>query len=450
MKKLFYIYAMMIVAAVTLYNCNDGDLKTNSGTPPGQITNVTFTPLNGGGFFIYTIPSNEDFLYVRGEYTLDNGQTISKSSSVYSDTLFIEGLGTVKEYEIKLFSVNRTGGESAPLIKRVTPLVPTTEAVLQTVSVMPGFSALVIDWKNPLQETITVLAIVTVGGKEVTLAHSSNTVIDRFTIPNLAGVPHGVKIRIRDIYGNETKDKDFGSNTPYVDAPISKKTWSFLRNNLLYGNKWDYSSAEDPQFQTPLSDYKGTFRDDSLKNAAETHVEGRIEKFWDNVYDYRPVLNLNYFHTGTQSYPFSYFIDMGRRIVASRFKIWQRDTWDQLYTSENVRTFEIWISNDPNPADGVLDDWEFVGRYRIVRPDGTNLDALNAARNGHEFMLYPNNPHFTRPFRYLRFKAIDQAGNPISGNSGCSSEITLWGTEANGSVIDDPTTLTGVIPGWEN
>jgi len=449
MKNFRYII-MMVVAATALYSCNDGDLKISGGTPPGQVTNVTFTPLNGGGFFLYTIPSNADFLYARAEYTLDNGQTISKSSSVYSDTLFIEGLGTVKEYEVKLFSVNRTGGQSAPLLQKVTPLVPTTAAVLQTVKVQPGFSALVIDWQNPLQETITVLAIVTVGGKEVTLAHSSNTVIDRFTIPNLAGVPHQVKVRIRDIYGNETEAKDFGDNTPYIDGAISKKQWSFLRNNLMYGDKWDYSSAADPQFQTPLPDYKGSFRDDSLKNARETFQEGRVEKFWDNVYDYNPVQNLNYFHTGTQSYPFSYFIDMGRRIVASRLKIWQRDSWGQLYTAENVRTFEIWISDDPNPKDGVLTDWEYVGRYRIVRPDGTSLEALNAARNGHEFMLYPDNPRFTRPFRYLRFKAIDQAGNPISGNSACSSELTLFGTEADGSIINDPATLTGVIPGWEN
>jgi len=448
--KIFRYIIMMVVAAIALYSCNDGDLKTNSGTPPGQLTNVTFTPLNGGGFFLYTIPSNADFLYARAEYTLDNGKTISKTSSVYSDTLFIEGLGSVKEYEVKLFSVNRTGGESAPLLQRITPLEPTTEAVLQTVSVQPGFSALVIDWQNPLQETITLLVDVTVGSKEVTLAYSSNMIIDRVTIPNLAGVPHQVKVRIRDIYGNETEAKDFGDNTPYVDGPISKKQWSFLRNNLLYGSGWDYNSAADPQFQTPLAAYKGSFRDDSLKNARETFQEGRVEKFWDNIYDYNPVQNLNYFHTGTQSYPFSYYIDMGRRIVASRLKIWQRDSWGQLYTSENVRTFEIWISDDQDPTDGVLTDWEYVGRYRIVRPFGTSLDALNAARNGHEFMLYPDNPRFTRPFRYLRFKAIDQAGNPISGNSACSSELTLFGTEADGSIINDPTTLTGVIPGWEN
>jgi hypothetical protein len=61
-------------------------------------------------------------------------------------------------------------------------------------------------------------------------------------------------------------------------------------------------------------------------------------------------------------------------------------------------------------------------------------------------MFYPDNPRFTKNFRYLRFKAIKQFGN---GNSGCMSEITLFGTEADGSIIEDDKVLTGPIPGWE-
>ena len=153
----------------------------------------------------------------------------------------------------------------------------------------------------------------------------------------------------------------------------------------------------------------------------------------------------NYFNTGQLSYPFSYYIDMGREIVASRFKIWQRNSWGMLYGGENVEIFEIWVSNDPDPSDGVLEDWELVGRYRIIQPSSV-IEANNEARAGHEFMFYPESPRFTKPFRYLRFKGIKQFGG---GNSGCLSEITLYGTEADGSIIEDPTVLTGPIPGWE-
>ena len=444
MKFIHYLSVTIAVAAVSLfYSCND-TLEVEN-TPPGQVTNVTFTPLYGGGYFTYTIPDDEDFLYTRAEYIIDTGKKISKTSSVYSDTLFIEGFGQEKEYEVKIYSVDRNSNESQPVIQRVTPLAPTTSAVLETVQVQPGFSSLVLDWTNVLRQNITIYVEVEVGDTKATKIYASNLAKDRYIIENLKGVPHTVNVHIRDTYENRTETRSFGQMTPLIDGPISKRQWSFLRNNLLYGDKWDYNSSSNPFEQRPLEAYLGTWRDDSMKNARETYYEGRIEKFWDNEYDYEPKLNLNYFHTGPQSYPFSYFIDMGREIKGSRFKIWQRNAWGMLYGGENVEIWEIWISDDKYPSDGVFDGWELVGRYRISQPSNV-IEARNEARNGHEYMFYPENPRFTKPFRYLRYKGIKQYGN---GNSGCTSEITVFGTEADGTIIDDPATLTGVKEGWE-
>lgn len=444
MKYIYNITIIFMLALLLLNSCQDETVSSDK-TPPKQITNVEFTALNGGGYFTYTIPDDEDFLYVRAEYMIDNGSVISKTSSVYSDTLFIEGLGQVKEYEVKLYSVDRENNHSEPVIQRITPLIPTTVAILETVQVQPGFSSLVVDWENKQRLTVQIFVNVTVGDKMVNQIYSSNLAKDRFIIPNLTGVPHQVSVHIRDTYGNKTDYLDFGEITPLIDAPISKNTWSFLRDQLLFGDKWDYDSDPNPFNQVPYPEYERLHQPDSFKNAPMSHVEGRIEKFWDNEYDYRPVQNLNYFNTGQVGYPFSYYIDLGREVVASRFKIWQRDAWGMLYTGENVEIFELWISNDQDPTDGVLDDWEYVGRYRIVKPSSV-IEANNEARAGHEFMLYPENPRFTRPFRYLRFKGIKQFSN---GNSGCMSEITLFGTEADGSIIEDENVLTGPIPGWE-
>lgn len=444
MKFIYYFSATIIIAIILLLNSCSDTLEVET-TPPGQVTNVVFTPLYGGGYFTYTVPNDEDFLYTRAEYTIDTGKKISKTSSVYSDTLFIEGFGQEKEYEVKIFSVDRNSNESQPVIQRVTPLAPTTSAVLQTVQVQPGFSSLVLDWTNELRQNVTIYVDVKVGNTQATKIYASNLAKDRYIIENLQGVPHSVNVHIRDTYENKTETKDFGEMTPLIDGAISKKQWSFLRNNLLYGNRWDYNSSTNPFDQVPLEEYRGTWRDDSIKNARETYYEGRVEKFWDNEYDYEPKLNLNYFHTGPQSYPFSYFIDMGREIVGSRFKIWQRNAWGMLYTGENVEIWEIWISDDKDPTDGIFDGWERVGRYRVVQPSNV-IEARNEARDGHEYMFYPENPRFTKPFRYLRYKAIKQYGN---GNSGCASEITVFGTEADGSIIEDPATLTGVKEGWE-
>lgn len=444
MKYLYCLLSIFLITTILfLYSCEDsakGDV-----VPPGQVKNIVFTPQFGGGYFTYTIPEDEDFLYTRAEYTIDTNQKISKSSSIYSDTLFIEGFGQEKQYEVKIFSVDRNSNESKPIVMNVTPLAPTTSAVLETVVVQPGFSSIVLDWTNNLRQNITVFVEIEVGDTKATKIYASNLIKDRFTIENLKGTPHSVKVFIKDTYQNQTEIQDFGQITPLTDGAVSKKQWAFLRDNLLYGNKWDYNSSTDPFQQKPFADYQSTYRSDSLKNAKMTHYEGRIEKFWDNEYDYQPKLNLNYFHTGNQTYPFSYFIDMGREIKGSRFKIWQRDAWGMLYTGENVEIWEIWISDDNDATDGVFDGWEYVGRYKIVQPSSI-IEARNEARDGHEYMFYPENPRFTKSFRYLRYKAIKQFGN---GNSGCVSEITVYGTEADGSIVEDPATLTGVVEGWE-
>lgn len=445
MKYISNITIILLLAILPfLHSCQE-EASSGDTTPPRPITNVEFTALNGGGYFTYTIPEDEDFLYVRGEYTIDNGNVISKTSSVYADTLFIEGLGQVKEYEVKLYSVDRENNHSDPVIQRVTPLIPTTTAILETVSVQPGFSSLVVDWENEQRLTVQIFVRITVGDRTVNQIYSSNLVKDRFIIPNLTGVPHQVSVHIRDTYDNETEDLNFGEITPYIDAPLTKSTWTFLRDELLFGDKWDYDSDPNPFEQVPYPEYERLHQKDSFMNAPMSHVEGRIEKFWDDEYDYEPVQNLNYFNTGQYGYPFSYYIDLGREVVASRFKIWQRNAWGMLYTGENVEIFELWVSNDPDPSDGVLDDWELLGSYRIVQPSSV-IEANNEARAGHEFMIYPEEPQFTRPFRYLRFKGIKQFGG---GNSGCMSEITLFGTESDGSIIEDETVLTGPIPGWE-
>lgn len=445
MKKIYSLLILLVLTVTPfLTGCQD-EMKSSDTTPPGMITNIEFTAENGGGYFTYTIPTDEDYLYVRGEYVIDDGRLISKTSSVYSDTLFIEGLGQVKEYQVKLFAVDRNNNESDPVIMRVTPLLPSTAAILETVQVQPGFSSIVIDWVNEQELPVTVYVNVKVGDTEVTKIKASNLQEDRFSIDNLQGEPHSVSVFIRDSYENKTENKSFGEVTPHVDGPISKDSWGFLRDQLLYGNKWDYESDPNPFEQKPYPEYQGTYRRDSFMNAPMSHVEGRIEKFWDNEYDYEPVQNLNYFNTGQISYPFSYFIDMGREIKGSRFKVWQRNSWGMLYGGENVEKWEMWISDDKDPSDGVFDGWELVGSYRIIQPSSV-IEANNEARSGHEYLFYPQNPRFTKPFRYLRYKALKQFGG---GNSGCTSEITIFGTEADGTIIEDPKVLTGPIPGWE-
>ena len=422
-------FALISLMLIGFISCEDE--KSSDTNSPGQITNIQFTPQNGGGYFTYTIPTDPDFLYVRADYTVDTGAKVSKTSSTYKDTLFIEGLGTIKEYPVTLYTIDRDGNTSAPIVQKITPLASNISAVINTVSVKAGFSSLVISWKNTLKQTMDVYVTVKTGDKQGTKVQTSNLASDYFTYPNLEGIPYTVSVYIKDSYGNKTEEVPIGSFTPMIDGKISKKQWSFLNDPRLYGNKWDVTSGTDASKQQPYKQYLGSYRSDSLKNAREVNLEGNIAKFFNDVIDDRFKQTLDYFHTGTQLCPFSYFLDMGRTIRASRFRYWQRDCSTQYYTGENVQTFQLWISDDQDPTDGIS-GWELVGTYTIIKPSDA-VEAENTARAGHEFLLYPDNPKFTKPFRYLRYKAKKYFRGTAS-TGGCASEITIYGTEADGSI----------------
>ena len=154
-------------------SCSDDDEKDTMA--PGQISNVRFVPNYGGGYFLYDIPEDPDFLYVRADYTVDSGEKVSKTSSTYNDTLFVEGFGQVKEYEVKLYSVDRNENVSAPVVQVITPLEANTNTVAATLTVRPGFSALIAEWTNELQQTVDVYVRLSDGETVAEKVLSSNS-----------------------------------------------------------------------------------------------------------------------------------------------------------------------------------------------------------------------------------------------------------------------------------
>lgn len=422
------IILIILIACMVFVGCND-DSSIDS-LAPAPITNIQFTPQNGGGYFTYSIPADADFLYVKAVYSLDSGQEVIKTASTYTNSLTIEGLGSVKEYPVKLYAVDRKGNVSAPIEKLITPLASNISVVLSSLKVKAGFSSLVVNWKNELKQTLDIYIKVKTADKEATKVSTSNLAVDYFTYNNLKGVPYEVSVFIKDSYGNQSQEVSMGSFTPMIDGKISKSKWNFLNDTKLYGNKWDYSSGSDASKQKPFPQFMGTYRSDSLKNASESFYEGSIFELFDDILDDRFSQNLNYFHTGKQLCPFSYFLDMGRTIKASRVKVWQRDYSTAYYGRENVQIFQLWISDDADATDGI-GNWELVGTYTINKPSDA-LEAENTARAGHEFLLYPDDPRFSKPFRYLRYKALKYFGSTATG--GCTSELSLFGTEEDGSI----------------
>ncbi|NSL86215.1 hypothetical protein ECE50_005210 [Chitinophaga sp. Mgbs1] len=106
--------------------------------------------------------------------------------------------------------------------------------------------------------------------------------------------------------------------------------------------------------------------------------------------------------------PCWFTIDAGSAAPLSRFKIWQAS--DRLYKQENVKTFELYGSNNP-AADGSWDSWTKIGAYTSVKPSGLPVgqntdDDIAFAKNGEVFAVPQNTP----AFRYYRFRLLSNWG----------------------------------------
>jgi hypothetical protein len=404
-------------------SCKEDDPIIDDTTPPSQITNVSYTPINGGAIFKYSVPLDEDFLYVRAVYKLDTGEELFRVSSVFSDSIQIEGLGTTTEHEVSLYSVDRKNNWSKPVIVKFTPLKSNPEIVLESAQIFPAFSGAVFNWVNNLRQKVTIFMIFESGGKEIKRIVASVDKVGLINITGLEAVPYNFTLIIKDDFGNETKPKSFGTITPIPDRKINKNTWTFLRDELMPDSVIEYTKdiIKDDVIETTITKFKTDKNGaDGGWNARAAVWESNIQMFWDDIIDDNDFFTMNYFNTGPQTCPFSYYIDLGKTVKMSRVTVWQRDTdeWAILYGTENIKTFELWISNDKIT-------WEKVRRATIIKP-GNPVEAKNTAEDGHEFMIYEDQPRFTNPFRYIEYRAI--AGFS-SGNRYSASELTIFGEE---------------------
>lgn len=402
MKKLLSIFALASLSAAFLTGCS-GDNDESSA--PGRLTNVRFTPVNGGGYFLYDIPADPDLLYVKAVYKTDRGSEVIKTKSIYSDTLYIEGLGKAPKYDISLFTVDRENRERLSTIASVVPLRPITDVVAENVNVRGAFSAMVVDVENPLGSRVDIYVTVETATASGIKVFASSKTNERFFINDLENEDHRVTVHTVDSYGNQSAPVDLGIITPVADYALDKAPWRLM------------DDAEIDSEDMPGPDNKN----------AERYVrDADCTRFWDGRVHDANNLSMDYnFYIATGDGPISYFIDLGREVQASRVRVWQRQEPNYAYGRYNVKDFELWVSNDV--VDDKITNWQRLNKFVIIEPT-TESERDSELKNGHLFIIYPDNPELTVPFRYLRYRAL----SPFVYQSDkflCASEITLYGLE---------------------
>jgi len=396
--------------------------ETSGGSAPGKVSNVSYEALYGGAKIFYDIPRDENLLQIEAEYTNERNETMLFSSSFFKDSITVLGFADVKEYTVSLYATNRDGVRSDPVNIKVTPLEPAFSRVANSVIVKSGFSSLVVEWENELQQNVIIYVdfSYTQGGTpySYTSVFSSNLAKDRRFIDDLylsQSEPVSVKVRVQDIYGNVSENKDRGQ-------------FVLLEDNKIPKDKWVLPNPNDSIGGVPMC-----FGND---------YEGRSYKVIDDIIDRGD--NLNFMHTGGRgrtgrgadgNMPWNFIIDLGDYYELSRIITVQRHSGGlaninrgQYYQSENVGIFRLYVWDEETQSWG-----EFINEHTIPVPSGlSEIQFVRKGEAGDMAYFYPDDPAYTKPTRWFRYEAYKGfSADYTRDDANCLSEITLYGRKAS-------------------
>jgi len=398
--KIRYLYILLlIVAAFTA--CKEDNLDT---TAPGKVTNISFSPTNGGAILKFTAPDDDDLLYIKAVYTNALGKEVFKVTSHYGDSIEIDGFKDETPQKVLLYAVDRSNNESEEAEIEVTPLKSFIYLVQESIQLKEQLGGVKITWENPDKKTVFVYVNFSKSGKTYERILSSALSSPALMIRGLDPEEYRFSVVVEDFNGNKTEKTDVGTYKPLLEHKIDKSTWKVLQNLSVDGDKW----------------------------------EGTLASFWDDVVDTKESGGDNsYFiinrddNGGMLRWPLDIVVDLNKTVVINRFVVWQRAFWYEnsaqngvstkyyYYQEENMRSFSVLVSTDKIT-------WTPLGTFDIGDPRDASGNippsAIKAAIDGHEF----NFETVSQPFRYLKFSVLSNYG---SETNVYGSEITLYGLD---------------------
>jgi len=386
MNRLFLLTIVLSLFAIN--SCKE-DIKeplTKDSTPPGALKSIEIKSIPGGADISYIVPADKDFLYSEAVYTLSNGEKVNTRSSYYSNSIQVVGFGDTKEYEIKLYAVDRSGNHSAPVVVKITPEVPPVKSVYETIEMVPAFGGVQYTWTNANNAP---LAFILLAKDSLGKFYTEQTVYSGITEGHYS------------IRGFKPKENTFGI--------VIRDRWDNFSDTL----KMDLT----PMFEIELD--KSKFNKIILDNDANLDAwEGKYERMYDGIVGGTNSMMHTYAGTG---WPQVFTIDLGVEAKLSRFIVYQRQNFP--YTHGNFRIFEIYGRADEPPTDGRWDGWIKLRDCLAIKPSQQGGDADEDAKHlkeGDEFAFTLDAP----TVRYVRFKILETWG--VTGFIHCS-EITFFG-----------------------
>jgi len=396
-KSIQSLRIIMLSLIVTFLGCSEEQgpipLERNL-TPPGEVKNVMVENLPGKAKLQYTLPEDEDLLYIVARYTLENGTPLEVKSSYYNNSMLIEGFTGLSEKEVKIYAVNRSETESEPVTVTVAPLEAPIFDVFKSLETSPDFGGVRINAKNPTEEDIALLVL------------QKNLQDDWEPLPT--SIYTSVREISQSLRGFDTIPQDF--------AFLVRDRWLNTTDTLFTTLKPIYETLMPREDMKPI-----TLSNDAELIAAHTEVRdlfnGGTLEWYDSYFTSRTVDTEDHLVT----------FDIGKETKLSRLHIWQFSEpigGQRLYYYLGaMRYFKVWGANELN--DGDLSGWTLLGEFEVKKPSGLpygqeDNNDLVAAKDGADYEISINNP----AVRYLRIQCME---NWAGGDYMAVSEVQVYG-----------------------
>ncbi len=390
-SNIFVCFSMIFALVVSL-SCDEERYLPEDNTPPGQVTNIRVKNIGGGAIIHYDKPDDNDLLYIKAEYKLDNGMLSEVKSSSYRDSLVIQGFGKSEPQIIKMYAADKRENLSEPVEVEINPLIPPVHAVYQSLEISNGFGGIVVEYKNSYKEEVIIDIMIENGGEyssfeKIYTSQPEGT----YYVRGLDSVSYDFQIYVQDVWGNSS---DTLENTlkPLYEELVNRKK---IKKIDLPGDFGESYSGRDI---------------DKLFNGVVGSGDG------------------NRFQTLGKPLPILFTIELPEPISLSRIIMWQSEIVG-LYNSSNVRKFNVYGTNDPS-LDGSLESWTFIREFESIKPSGlgigsTTSEDVEKTKKGEIYQLH----EVIAKYKFLRFEVTETWNGLTIGDEGTViiEEMEIYG-----------------------
>lgn len=345
------------------------------GDKPGKVTNVTVENRPGGARINYQIPNSKDLLYIKAVFESPTGHVREVKSSMYVDSLIIEGLGNTNVRAVELYAVSRSEVVSEPETVYIEPLTPPVYTIAQSIVAESDFGGLSLVYANALKHDVVIEVMKKENDEWISIdAHYTN-----------------LKTGFFIVRGQNAEPTEFG---------------------VVVRDRWKNRSDTSSTFLTPLFETK-------LNNPTQVTILPGDYNLYYLTYNYARLFNgvivgNDYMGTNLASpasdLPQSFTMDFGAPKKFSRLKYWMRQT-DQ-YGHFNYASPEKWEIWGTNTLTNDWEQWTKIMDCEAIKPSGLPLGQVNAVDRAASLAgLDYNFPPGTPAYRYIRWRTTKTFSN---------------------------------------